>query len=146
MIPRGWVTLSRLPQTANGKLDRNALPEPGAGAEVTPLSRAEAPATETETRLHDIWCAVLGRDAIGVTDTLFALGVDSLAVFRIAAKMLDAGLGLEAKHMLAHPSIRALAAFHDAHGADGPTGPARPSLSAYLGGARRSAGTAGGGK
>jgi amino acid adenylation domain-containing protein len=146
MIPRGWVTLSRLPQTANGKLDRNALPEPGAGAEVTPLSRAEAPATETETRLHDIWCRVLGRDAIGVTDTLFALGVDSLAVFRIAAKMLDAGLGLEAKHMLAHPSIRALAAFHDAHGADGPTGPARPSLSAYLGGARRSAGTAGGGK
>ncbi|OWU83523.1 hypothetical protein ATO6_18790 [Oceanicola sp. 22II-s10i] len=136
MIPRAWVMLSALPQTGNGKLDRKALPDPQDTASVTPLREAAEPETETERRIAAIWGEVLGRDRVGVTDTLFALGVDSLAVFRIAARMLNAGLNLEARHMFAHPSIRELAAFHDGRGGS-TDGPAKPSLKDFRAGARR---------
>jgi len=136
MIPRAWVALSSLPQTGNGKLDRKALPDPAESASVTPLHGQVAPETETEKRIAEIWGKVLGHDDIGVTDTLFTLGVDSLAVFRIAAQMLDAGLNLEARDMFAHPSIRQLAAFHDSRG-DEAARPARPSLKDFRHGARR---------
>ena len=79
---------------------------------------------------------MLGHEQIGVTDTLFTLGVDGLAVFRIAAQMLDAGLNLAARDMFAHPSIRQLAAFHDRRGGE-PARPARPSLTDFRNGARR---------
>jgi amino acid adenylation domain-containing protein len=136
MIPRAWVTLSSLPQTGNGKLDRKALPDPAESASVTPLHSQVAAETETEKRIAGIWAKVLGHEQIGVTDTLFTLGVDSLAVFRIAAQMLDAGLNLEARDMFAHPSIRQLAAFHDSRGGE-PARPARPSLKDFRNGARR---------
>ncbi len=139
MIPRAWVVLSALPQTGNGKLDRKALPDPAETASVTPLHKITAPETDTERQIAAIWQQVLGMDAISVTDTLFTLGVDSLAVFRIAAQMLNAGLNLEARDMFAHPSIRALAAFHDGRDAGGST-PARPSLKDFRNGARRTTG------
>jgi len=62
--------------------------------------------------------------------------VDSLTMFRIAAKQLDAGMNLEARHMFAHPSIRALAAFSDARGTSAAPA-ARPSLKAFRNGAQR---------
>ncbi|MDF1856194.1 non-ribosomal peptide synthetase/type I polyketide synthase [Pseudooceanicola sp.] len=136
MIPRAWVMLSALPQTGNGKLNRKALPDPQETASVTPLHQAAPPETATETRIAEIWSEVLGMAQISVTDTLFALGIDSLAVFRIAAKMLDSGLELEARHMFAHPSIRELAAFHDGRGNDVGS-KARPSLKSFRNGAHR---------
>ncbi len=136
MVPQAWVPLSALPRTANGKLDRKALPDPELAAPVQPLRPVEAPATDTERRLAEIWTEVLGQPALSVTDTVFALGADSLDVFRIAARMLDAGLGLEARDVLQHGSIRALAAFADARGE---AGPQRPSLKSFRGGAMRGA-------
>ena len=140
MVPQAWTVLDTLPQTANGKLDRKALPAPIPAAPAAVAVAVATPDSPTETRIAAIWTEVLGRDQIGVTESLHALGVDSLSVFRIAARMLDAGLGLEARDMLAHPSIRALAAYADARtdtrpGADAP--PARPSLKAFRHGARR---------
>ncbi|MCL7464699.1 non-ribosomal peptide synthetase/type I polyketide synthase [Phaeovulum sp. NW3] len=136
MVPTAWVSLSDLPKTANGKLDRKALPAPEAQAVVTPLRTPAA--TPTEQALAAIWQEVLGLDEISTTDTLYALGADSLTVFRIAARMIDAGLNLEARDLLRHPTIRDLAAHADARGTDDP-GPARPSLRAFRGGARRNA-------
>ena len=85
---------------------------------------------------------MLEREEISVTETLTALGVDSLAMFRIAAHMLNDGLDLEAKHMFAHPTIRDLAAFYDKRAATGEVSK-RPSLKAYRGGARRGTDTSG---
>ena len=136
MVPRAWVTLEALPQTANGKLDRKALPAPAAAGTVTRLRDHVAPASNTEIRIADIWKDVLGQQDIGITDTIFALGADSLSIFRIAARMIDEGLDLEARHVIAHPTIQELAAFHDAKG-DDPKTTQRPSLSAFRGGARR---------
>ena len=136
MVPRAWVVLSALPQTANGKLDRKALPHPQTSASVAPLHKSGEPETETERQIAKIWCDVLGYEQISLTDTLFSLGIDSLAVFHIAAQMLKAGLNLEAKHMFAHPSIRDLAAFHD--GRTGAATPStKPSLKDFRRGARR---------
>lgn len=132
MLPQGWMILPALPQTANGKLDRKALPEPGDSV-IPAAARAEAPATETERRLTTIWADVLGQESVSVTDTLHALGADSLTVFRIAARMLGEGLNLEARDLIAHPSIRALATFADAR----TEAPARPSLKNFRHGARR---------
>ena len=117
-------------------MDRKALPASDAGASVTALRKVDAPMGDTEAQIAAIWSEVLGEPDLSVTATVHEMGMDSLAVFRIAAKMLDAGLGLEAQHMLAHPSIRALAAFHAARGTVA-TPPARPSLRAFRNGARR---------
>ena len=83
----------------------------------------------------------MGVESLSVTETLFSLGIDSLAVFRIAAKMLEDGLELEARHMFAHPSVRELAAFHDSRATpEGGTAGARPSLKNFRNGARRTRG------
>jgi aryl carrier-like protein len=138
MVPNAWVVLSDLPQTGNGKLDRKALPDPQTIARITPLHEFTSAETAIEKQIMEIWQDVLGRDQISVTDTVQALGIDSLALFRIAAKMLDAGLGLEARHMFAHPTIRRLAAFHDSRDTDAAPSN-RPSLKSFRKGARRTA-------
>ncbi len=141
MIPSNWVTLADLPQTANGKLDRKALPDPQETAPVRLLRTVEPPVGAQESKLAAIWSEVLGLDEISVTDTIFALGADSLTVFRIAARQIEAGLNLEARHILEHGTIRALAA-HAATGAI--TASKKPSLRDFRRDARpgnRKAGT-----
>jgi len=137
MVPQLWQSLGALPQTANGKLDRKALPTPATGPSAVPSpTRDDAPNGAMEERIAKIWHEVLGREKIAATETLHALGVDSLAVFRISARMIDDGLNLEARDLLAHPSIRALAELAETR-----TGgaPARPTLKAFRHGARRDA-------
>ena len=144
MVPQAYVMLEALPQTANGKLDRKALPEPDNGPQI--LEEAAAPSgslarTPTEEKIREIWVNVLGQEEISTTDTLFDLGVDSLMVFRIAARLAEAGLDLQAKHLLEHPSITQLAAFADSRGGgDAPKAAAAPSLKDFRNGARRGVG------
>jgi aryl carrier-like protein len=52
---------------------------------------------------------VLGIERVGVNDNLFALGADSIHMFRIAARMMHEGIGLSARHLLRHPTIAELA-------------------------------------
>jgi len=83
MVPARFIRLDALPLTANGKVDRRALPAPETdGAD----SRAHvAPATDTERALVAIWEDVLGRRGIGVTDNFFAAGGHSLKVTKLVA-------------------------------------------------------------
>ncbi|MBV2186171.1 MAG: amino acid adenylation domain-containing protein, partial [Rhizobium sp.] len=108
MVPAYWQVEEALPQTGNGKLDRNTLVKRGLPQRETVVAKT-APRTQMEERLARIWKAVLNLDDIGVEDNLYALGADSLIIFRIAARMLDEGLPVEAKHLLRHPSIAELA-------------------------------------
>jgi acyl-coenzyme A synthetase/AMP-(fatty) acid ligase/aryl carrier-like protein len=141
MVPAYWVTVPELPQTANGKLDRKSLAERGVPRREETVIRTK-PRTEMEDKLSRIWRDVLSLDDIGVEDNIYALGADSLAIFRIAARMLDQGLALEAKHLLRHPSIADLAAYAEAQQRDASQGvngvhPAMPSLKDFRNGARR---------
>lgn len=135
MVPTAWVFMSSLPQTANGKLDRKALPDPDIKATVTALNTA--PATPTERNMAEIWESVLGIKDISTSQTLFSLGADSLTVFRIAARMIDAEFNLEARHLLQYPSIARMAAFADSRNDDDAGRPAKPSLKSYRRGAQR---------
>ncbi len=140
MVPSAWVLETALPQTANGKLDRKALEKRDIRQhEAAATATKVKPRSEMETKLWTIWKSVLDVENIGVEDNLYALGADSLTIFRIAARMLDAGLPLEAKHLLRHPSIAELAAYAEEQKEAEPAGITYhiPSLKDFRNGARR---------
>ncbi|HEU4456088.1 MAG TPA: amino acid adenylation domain-containing protein, partial [Longimicrobium sp.] len=93
MVPAAFVRLEALPLNPNGKLDRGALPAPGADAFA---ARAfEAPLGETEVALAEIWAELLGIERIGRRDDFFALGGHSLLAVRVVSRVRQA-LGVEA--------------------------------------------------
>lgn len=136
MVPSRYQVIDALPKTGNGKLDRRGLPpvDPNGPKQNTPREIA-APKTDTERLLVDIWGDVLGLDAVGTQDNLFELGADSLLIFRIAARMLDRDLGVEARHLMQHPTIAGVATLIETR-ADTPRA---PSLKDFRNGARRKA-------
>jgi amino acid adenylation domain-containing protein len=91
LVPAHYRLIDRLPLSANGKVDRGALPPPWGSAE--PDERV-APRTELEQRLLEIWHEALSRDDFGVEDNFFELGGDSLHALRILSRLRD-DLGLE---------------------------------------------------
>ncbi|HVT17882.1 MAG TPA: amino acid adenylation domain-containing protein [Thermoanaerobaculia bacterium] len=91
MVPQDFVALARLPVTANGKLDRQALPAP---QPPEPEAGHAAARTPTEELLIGIWGEVLGHDRVGIDDSFFALGGDSLSATRLLAR-LRAAFGVE---------------------------------------------------
>lgn len=82
MVPRAFVHLEALPINHNGKLDRNALPEPP--AEASTSTSHVAPRDEHERKLCEIWQRALGQERIGVTDNFFDMGGQSLMAVKIS--------------------------------------------------------------
>ncbi len=84
MVPTAFVALDRLPLNANGKLDRVALPAPERDAVTS--TEYIAPRTETEEAIAAIWADELDVDRVGVEDSFFALGGDSIRSLRITSR------------------------------------------------------------
>ncbi|RFM37313.1 surfactin non-ribosomal peptide synthetase SrfAA, partial [Bacillus inaquosorum] len=108
MIPAFWVTLNELPVTANGKVDRKALPEPDIEAG---SGEYKAPATDMEELLAGIWQDVLGIPEIGVSDNFFSLGGDSIKGIQMASRLNQHGWKLEMKDLFQHPTIEELTQY-----------------------------------
>jgi len=109
MIPSSFVLLDALPLTANGKLDRRALPDPG---NTRPdLNNPYAPpSTTTEAQLVSIWSEVLSVDQIGVHDSFFDLGGHSLAAFRVVSRVIQTfALELSVKALFDAPTVAEMA-------------------------------------
>ncbi|MEK3728058.1 amino acid adenylation domain-containing protein [Lysinibacillus sp. FSL W8-0953] len=89
MIPQVIIQLEQLPITANGKVDRAALPIPQ--QEQADLAKKDfiAPTTSIELRLAQIWKEVLGQEAISIDDHYFELGGDSLLATQLSAKIKE---------------------------------------------------------
>ena len=123
MVPGAFVLLEALPLTANGKLDRKALPAPGADAVA---ARAyEAPQGEVEQALARIWTELLGVETVGRHDHFFELGGHSLLALQVAARLRAwRGVDLELQELFAHPVLADLAASLD--GRDGAHDPIVP--------------------
>jgi len=88
MLPAAFVVLEQLPQTANGKVDRRALPLPQAAHRDTRRVYAE-PRTEIEQVLIGIWAEVLDLDRVGVDDNFFEIGGHSLRAARLVSRVRD---------------------------------------------------------
>ncbi len=108
MIPAELVPLDAMPRTPNGKVDRDALPAPGAAREDSDASFV-APGTDTEKLLARIWTEVLGLDRVGVHDNFFEVGGDSILSIQIVSRVAREGLALTPLQIFQHQTIAALA-------------------------------------
>ncbi|CUS39185.1 non-ribosomal peptide synthetase [Candidatus Nitrospira nitrificans] len=109
MIPSTVTVLEALPLTANGKIDRTALPDPEQAQ--TPQSTAYvAPRNEVETMLAQIWADVLHLDRVGIHDNFFTIGGDSIRSLQVVARAHKSGIKLTPKHLFEHPTVAETAA------------------------------------
>ncbi|MEU1935481.1 amino acid adenylation domain-containing protein [Streptomyces coeruleorubidus] len=105
MVPAHIVVMTEFPLTANGKLDRNALPEPtiGTGTFVRPT-------TDDERAVCAAVAAVLRLEEVGVDQDFFQLGGDSILAISLLTALRDAGLYVTARQIFTHSTVGALAA------------------------------------
>jgi amino acid adenylation domain-containing protein len=105
MVPSAFVVLDSLPLTRNGKIDRAALPSPGADAYAR--QQFEAPDGATEQALAEIWQELLKVERLGRHDNFFELGGHSLQGIKLIAKIWDRlGVRLPAVAIFQYPNIR----------------------------------------
>ena len=107
-IPTHFVRLDHLPLTANGKIDRDALPEPD---ETRPqlAQTYVAPSGQVEEALAEIWSHILGVDKVGVNDNFFDLGGDSILNIQIVSRAKQRGLVLTPQQIFDHQTIGSVA-------------------------------------
>jgi acyl carrier protein len=104
MLPSAITVLERFPVTANGKIDRGALPEP----EIP--SSADAPATDRERALCGLFGDVLGVGTVGVNDNFFTCGGHSIAAVRLVSRIRDQfGVEVPVQHVFEHPTPAGIA-------------------------------------
>jgi len=113
MVPSAIVLLEKLPLTANGKIDRQALA-------AMPLEAQErttdyvAPRTETERALAAIWGELLKLDLVGVDDDVFDLGAHSLLAMKALTRIREAfGVNLVLRNLFEQPTVGRLAPVID---------------------------------
>ncbi|MFJ8854060.1 amino acid adenylation domain-containing protein [Streptomyces sp. NPDC102437] len=105
MVPAHLVVMKEFPLTANGKLDRGALPEPTIGT-----GPVVAPATENERVVCAAVASVLRLERAGTDQDFFRLGGDSILAISLLGALRDAGLHVTARQIFTHSVLGALAA------------------------------------
>lgn len=125
MIPAQFVRLDALPLTANGKLDRPALPAPGTDRPDTGATFL-APRNDVERALAAVWEDVLGITGVGIRDSYLDLGGDSITAIQIVARAGRAGYPITLTDLFSDLTIEKLAASLD---------PAHATQSTPVGGA-----------
>ena len=108
MVPAAFVSIDRMPLTLNGKVDRNALPEPV----WAPQTECRAIAGELEARVAASFAEILACDAVGADGNFFDLGGDSLSASRLA-RLLRIRLQIELplRAVVRNPTPAALATY-----------------------------------
>ncbi|MFZ2174496.1 MAG: amino acid adenylation domain-containing protein [Rhodococcus sp. (in: high G+C Gram-positive bacteria)] len=109
MLPDSVMVLGALPLGSSGKLDRRALPVPdfASGTEF------RAPRTDTERALAAIFADLLGRERVGVDDSFFELGGDSIASIQLVSRARSAGIYFTARDVFERRTVAALAVAAD---------------------------------
>jgi amino acid adenylation domain-containing protein len=107
MIPTAYVLLESFPLTANGKVDRRALPLP----HIASPQEFVAPRTAVEQQIADIWQRSLSLDAVGIHDNFFDLGGNSVSATQVITQMRQAFQAeLSIRQFFTQPTIAELAA------------------------------------
>ncbi|WP_081250474.1 non-ribosomal peptide synthetase [Mycobacterium avium] len=105
MVPSAVVVLDALPLTVNGKLDTRALPAP----EYSDVDRYRAPVTAIEEILTGIYAQVLGVERVGVDDSFFDLGGDSILSMQVVARARAAGVICRPRDVFTEQTVARLA-------------------------------------
>ena len=105
MVPAAVVVIDGLPLTVNGKLDKRALPAP----EYRDADRYRAPESAVEEILAGIYAQVLGVERVGVDDSFFELGGDSILSMQVVARARAAGLGCRPRDVFVEQTVARLA-------------------------------------
>ncbi len=119
MVPAAYVTLERLPLTANGKLDRRALPAPSESAGLGAvrgmggmggMGARRGPRTPAERLLAGFWTELLGVRQVGADDDFFELGGHSLLATQLVSRVRgELGVELPLRRVFEHPTLSDLA-------------------------------------
>ena len=107
MVPAHLIVLDSMPLTANGKLDRRALPQPDPEAN---RQLYVAPRNELEITLAAIWCTVLNVQQVGLDDNFFELGGDSILSIQVVSRARQAGIHFSPRDLFQHQTVQTLAA------------------------------------
>jgi acyl-coenzyme A synthetase/AMP-(fatty) acid ligase/aryl carrier-like protein len=109
MLPGRFVQMERMPLTANGKVDRKALPAEAGTRAGTGLGKHGA-RTELERKLMQVWCEVLEVEQVGIEENFFDLGGHSLLMLQLQGRLkVVAERTLTMMELFEHPTIKALA-------------------------------------
>ncbi|WP_420492642.1 amino acid adenylation domain-containing protein [Mycobacterium servetii] len=105
MVPAAVVAIDALPLTVNGKLDKRALPAP----EYQDVDHYRAPTDAVEEILADIYAQVLGLERVGVDESFFELGGDSILSMQVVARARAAGLVCRPRDVFVEQTVARLA-------------------------------------
>ncbi len=109
MVPAQFVFMSEFPQTPNKKIDRRALPAPQVDVG-EPDTAFEAPATEVEIQVAELWTELFGVQRVGLRDNFFESGGNSLLAMQFIVRVHDRlGVELPLKNLLEHSTVAELA-------------------------------------
>ena len=106
MIPEHIILIEKLPLTANGKVDRKALPKP---QDLTSIAQRDyiAPGNRTEEKLQAIWQEVLNADQMATTESFFEMGGDSLLAIHLVTKIQKSfGVAITYRDIYEHTTIQ----------------------------------------
>ncbi|WP_280486953.1 non-ribosomal peptide synthetase, partial [Nocardia cyriacigeorgica] len=106
MVPSSIMVIDRVPLTPVGKLDRKALPEPVFATEVV----FRAPRTPVEQTIAEVFAEVLGVERVGVDDSFFALGGDSIVSIQLVSRAKARGVVFTPRHVFEQRTVAGLAA------------------------------------
>src|SRR5947207_1191641 len=105
MVPSAFMRLGAIPLTASGKLDRQALKK----WVFTPASDQQDPRNDTEALLAEVWKQVLRLERVGIHDSFFELGGDSIISLQVVARAQQQGVRITPRQLFESPTIAALA-------------------------------------
>ncbi|MBD2603288.1 amino acid adenylation domain-containing protein [Scytonema hofmannii FACHB-248] len=109
MIPAAFIFLDAMPLTAQGKINRKALPIPDWNQAAAKRSFT-APKTDAEKVICHVWEKVLGLDSIGIEDNFFDLGGDSILALKVVTEMRRQGWLLTPKEIFQEQTVQRLGA------------------------------------
>jgi len=107
MVPAAFVQLEQMPLTANGKIDRRALPRPEIDS---PNGSYASPRSAVEEILCDIWSEVLRVEKVGITDNFFELGGHSLFAMQLVSRVRNVlGVEISLRSLFTNSTVAGLA-------------------------------------
>ncbi|GIJ22893.1 non-ribosomal peptide synthetase [Micromonospora lutea] len=124
LVPASVTVVASLPTTANGKVDRSRLPDPGGATAEARAAVHDASAGTLEQRIAGIWASTLGVTEVGLHDNFFDLGGHSFLLVELAGRLREEfGPAVTVLTVVEHPTVASLAAAIGTPGdapADGP--------------------------